>query len=64
MLDLQQKFQTVDGFGGCFNEPRWEALTSLPAGRREAALKELFSPDGANFTLGRAPIGANDFSLG
>ena len=64
VLDPQKKFQTIDGFGGCFNELGWEALTSLPDDRREAALKELFSPDGANFTLGRAPIGANDFSLG
>ena len=64
VLDPQKRFQTIDGFGGCFNELGWEALTSIPADRREAALKELFSPDGANFTLGRAPIGANDFSLG
>jgi glucosylceramidase len=64
VLDAQTQFQTIDGFGGCFNELGWEALTSLPDDRREAALKELFSLDGANFTLGRAPIGANDFSLG
>jgi len=64
VLDPSQTFQVIDGFGGCFSELGWEALTSLPADRREAALKELFSPAGANFTLGRAPIGANDFSLG
>jgi len=63
-LDPTQTFQTIDGFGGCFNELGWEALTAIPDDRREAALKELFSPEGANFTLGRAPIGANDFSLG
>jgi glucosylceramidase len=63
-LDLQTTFQTIDGFGGCFNELAWEALVSLPAEKREAALKELFAPEGANFTLCRAPLGANDFSLG
>lgn len=63
-LDPQTKFQTIDGFGGCFNELGWEALTALPTDRREAALQALFSPDEANFTLGRAPVGANDFSLG
>jgi glucosylceramidase len=63
-LDANIQFQTIDGFGGCFNELGWEALTALPADKREAALKALFSPDEANFTLGRAPIGANDFSLG
>lgn len=63
-LDASTTFQTIDGFGGCFNELGWEALQAIPADRAEAALKELFSPEGANFTLGRAPIGANDFSLG
>ena len=63
-LDPKTTFQTMDGFGGCFNELGWEALVALPAEKREAALKELFAPEGANFTLCRAPIGANDFSLG
>lgn len=63
-LDPKTTFQTIDGFGGCFNELGWEALVALPAEKREAALKELFAPDGANFTLCRAPLGANDFSLG
>src|ERR1035437_4440850 len=63
-FDPQTTFQTIDGFGGCFNELGWEALGSLPAEKREAALKELFAPEGANFTLCRAPLGANDFSLG
>jgi len=63
-LDPKTTFQTIDGFGGCFNELGWEALGALPAEKREAALKELFAPEGANFTLCRAPIGANDFSLG
>ena len=40
-LDSQTTFQTIDGFGGCFNELAWEALGSLPAEKREAALKEL-----------------------
>jgi glucosylceramidase len=63
-LDPQTTFQTMDGFGGCFNELGWEALQAIPADRADLALKELFSPAGANFTLCRAPIGANDFSLG
>ena len=63
-LDPQTTFQTIDGFGGCFNELAWEALVSLPVEKHEAALKELFAPEGANFTLCRAPLGANDFSLG
>ena len=63
-LDPQTAFQAIDGFGGCFNELAWEALGSLPAEKRESVFKELFAPVGANFTLCRAPLGANDFSLG
>jgi len=63
-LDPKTTYQTIDGFGGCFNELGWEALLSLPVEKRQVALKALFAPDEANFTLGRAPIGANDFSLG
>lgn len=57
-LDPKTTFQTMDGFGGCFNELGWEALQAIPEDRREAALKELFAPEGANFTLGRAPSGS------
>jgi glucosylceramidase len=59
----QVVYQVIDGFGGCFNDLGWQALLALPPASREAALKALFDPDGANFTLCRAPIGANDFSL-
>ena len=63
-LNPEIAFQTIDGFGGCFNELGWEALLALPAEKREQALKELFDVRGANFNLGRAPIGANDFAGG
>lgn len=54
--------QVVDGFGGCFNELGWDALQMLNTGTRDSILKELFTPDGFNFTLCRMPIGANDYS--
>ena len=63
-LDEQTTFQRIDGFGGCFNDLGWEALRSLAPPARERALRSLFAPDGANFTLGRVPMGANDFALG
>ncbi|MEI6078659.1 MAG: hypothetical protein WCS94_23985, partial [Verrucomicrobiota bacterium] len=62
-LDATKKYQTMDGFGGCFNELGWQALLALDVSKRESALKELFDRSGANLTLGRVPIGANDFSL-
>lgn len=60
---LTQPQQTIDGFGGCFNELGWTALSALPAAGREQVLRELFAPGvGASFTICRLPVGANDFS--
>lgn len=57
------KLQSIEGFGGCFNEIGWEALSSLPEAQRGQVLKDLFSKEGANFTLCRVPVGANDYSF-
>jgi glucosylceramidase len=55
--------QPIDGIGCCFNELGWIALGLLRPQEREGILRELFAPGvGANFTLCRMPIGANDFS--
>jgi glucosylceramidase len=61
--DVLQPLQTIDGFGTCFNELGWTSLSALSDFDREAILKELFEPKtGANFTICRMPVGANDFS--
>jgi glucosylceramidase len=54
--------QTIDGFGACFNELGWTSLALLSDEERETIFKELFTAEGANFTICRMPIGANDFS--
>ena len=63
-VDDRQQFQAIDGFGGCFNELGWYAVSRLEPDAREQLLASLFGRDGANFTLGRVPMGANDFALG
>jgi glucosylceramidase len=56
--------QTVEGFGACFNELGWTSLNVLDPQVREDIMKELFAPGvGANFTICRMPVAANDFSL-
>jgi len=56
--------QTIEGFGACFNELGWTSLNSLDKSDRESVFKELFAPGvGANFTIFRMPVGANDFAL-
>lgn len=62
-VDENTKFQRWDGFGGCFNEMGWDAL-SLVSAEIPRALKLLFdSKDGANFAYGRLPLGASDYSM-
>ncbi len=56
-------FQTIEGFGACFNELGWTSLSKLSAADRDFILKELFEPGyGANFSMARMPVAANDFS--
>lgn len=62
-INLQSSQQIIDGFGACFNELGWTSLSLLSKADRETIMKELFQPgNGANFTICRMPIGANDFS--
>jgi glucosylceramidase len=59
----EKELQTIDGFGSCFNELGWTSLNRLSVRDRETIMQELFSPGtGANFTICRMPVGANDFS--
>lgn len=55
--------QRMEGFGACFNELGWLSLSKLNPEEREKIMEEFFFPGvGANFTLCRMPLGANDFS--
>jgi len=59
-----RKYQTVDGWGGCFNERGWKALSVLSPQDRDTALKILFDPkEGLRLTFGRTPIGASDYAI-
>ncbi|MFH0758095.1 MAG: glycoside hydrolase family 30 beta sandwich domain-containing protein [Bacteroidota bacterium] len=63
VIETSETLQVIQGFGTCFNELGWTSLQRLPADDREAILKELFEPfQGANFTICRMPIAANDFA--
>lgn len=65
-LDLtltERRDQTWEGFGGCFNELGWIALSALPENERGKILRELFDPAGdCRFTIARMPIGASDYA--
>lgn len=62
-IQLNKPLQIIEGFGTCFNELGWTSLSLLSAADQETILRELFAPGfGANFTICRMPVGANDFS--
>ena len=63
VIEVNKPQQTIEGFGTCFNELGWTSLGLLSAADRESIMRELFAPGvGANFTICRMPVGANDFS--
>jgi len=60
---LEKPLQTIDGFGACFNELGWTALSALDDKDKDQIFRELFAPGvGLNFNVCRVPVGANDFS--
>lgn len=55
--------QTMQGFGGCFNELGGQALKKLGKEERQRVLDALFGEsEGLNFSVCRTPVGANDFA--
>ena len=62
-VDPARTDQTIEGFGGCFNELGWTSLAALSEADRDSVMHELFDPAaGARFTYCRMPIGANDYA--
>lgn len=55
-------YQTIDGFGGCFNELGWVALGKTSSANRTAVMSALFGDTGCAFTRARIPIGSSDFA--
>ena len=63
-VDKNTTYQRWDGFGGCFNEMGWDALSVVSATDVANAMKYLFDAnDGANFVYGRLPLGASDYAM-
>lgn len=56
--------QKIDGFGVCFNELGWKALSMLDEDTKQDILKDLFDKQsGLRLSICRMPIGANDYAL-
>ncbi|MDR1762963.1 MAG: beta-glycosidase [Dysgonamonadaceae bacterium] len=62
-VEIDAPQQTVEGFGACFNELGWTSLGLISDYDRGFVMHELFAPGaGANLTVCRLPIAANDFA--
>ena len=56
--------QTIEGFGGAFNEKGWAALSVLNEKQRRDVMRRLFDPvAGLGFSICRVPIGSSDYAL-
>nr|UXE44270.1 hypothetical protein Hi04_10k_c1556_00026 [uncultured bacterium] len=63
-VDKGTTYQGWTGFGGCFNEMGWDALSVLTADQISQAMTLLFDPNaGAGFVYGRLPMGASDYAM-
>ena len=63
LIVTTDEHQTWLGFGGCFNELEWQALSVLDLNRREEVLQNLFQPGyECQFNFCRVPIGASDYA--
>lgn len=61
-LNRTAVYQTILGFGGAFTDAAGINLKNLPEAAQEKLLQAYFSLDGAEYNLGRVPIGGVDFS--
>ena len=63
IINLDDKRQVIDGFGGSLTESSAFVLACLPKEQRQAILEELYGENGANFSATRTQIGSSDFSV-
>jgi glucosylceramidase len=63
VINVSNAYQTMEGFGGCFNEKGWDALSALNQTARDSVISALFDPSsGTRFSINRMPIGSSDFA--
>ncbi len=63
VINSEEKFQTITGFGGSFTESSAYLLNQLSKEKRKMIMNAYFSEAGANYSLTRTHINSCDFSL-
>ena len=62
VIDDSQRFQPMLGFGSAYTDASCYLLSTMPAEARQKFLGDTFSPAAMNLNVGRATIGASDYS--
>lgn len=63
VINPKESLQTIEGWGGCFNEKGWKAMQYLTAKEQKEIMTALFAEDQCDFGYCRMPIGASDYAL-
>ena len=63
VVNLNDRRQTIDGFGNSITESSVFVLACLTPEQRHAVLEEMYGENGANFSASRTVVGASDFAL-
>mgnify|MGYP001164897428 FL=1 len=63
VLNYDDEFQTITGFGGAFTESSAYLLNQLSQAKKIEVLKSYFSKEGAGYSLTRTHMNSCDFSL-
>jgi glucosylceramidase len=64
IIDQNTVYQEIKGWGGCFNERGWDAVSILSQDTCDSVISAFFDPiDGCKFNICRMPIGASDFAM-
>lgn len=61
-IDKNQTYQKIIGFGGAFTDSAGYNLMKLSEPLRKRLIRDYFSQNGIEYTIGRVPIGGCDFS--
>ena len=63
VVDVNDRRQTIDGFGNSITESAVFVLACLTPEERHAVLEEMYGEKGANFPASRTVVGSSDFTV-
>jgi len=61
-LETSQPLQSILGFGAAFTDASCYLMNGMAAAQRGQLMREFFSPEGLNLSVGRTCIGSSDYS--